>query len=181
MDTARDEEKSYYDLKFELEEARKRRGSRRLEDMAEDAKRGNKRPPGDIDHRPYVPMQVDAAKIGRLSDEERQKLRDEGKCFGCESTKHMYAKCPRNPKRKGKGKDKCKDQRTRTRPRARVVGTSATIEEEQSEEEEEEANKEEAPPAYMKKKELMAAIKKMSTEEREDLLDAAALDSDQDF
>jgi hypothetical protein len=180
MDTARDEEKSYYDLKFELEEARKRHGSRRLEDMAEDAKKGNKRPPGDVDHRPYVPMQVDAAKIERLTDEERQRLRNEGKCFGCESTKHMYANCPRNPKRKGKGKDKCKSQRTRTRPHARVVGTSATIEEEQSEEEEE-ASKEEAPPAYTKKKDLMAAIKKMSTEEREDLLDAAALNSDQDF
>jgi hypothetical protein len=181
MDTARDEEKSYYDLKFELEEARKRRGSRRLEDMAEDAKKGNKQPPGDVDHRPYVPMQVDAAKIQRLTDEERQRLRNEGKCFGCESDKHMYANCPRNPKRKGKGKDKRKGQKTRTRPRARVVGTSATIEEEQSEEEEEEASKEEAPPAYTKKKDLMAAIKKMSTEEREDLLDAAALDSDQDF
>jgi hypothetical protein len=92
----------------------------------------------------------------------------------------MYANCPRNPKRKGKGKDKRKGQKTRTRPRARVAGTSATIKEEQSEGEEE-ASKEEAPSAYTKKKDLMAAIKKMSTEEREDLLDAAALDSDQDF
>jgi hypothetical protein len=61
--------------------------------MAEDARKGNKRPPGDVDHRPYVPMQVDAAKIQRLSDEERQRLRNEGKCFGCESDKHMYANC----------------------------------------------------------------------------------------
>jgi hypothetical protein len=149
--------------------------------MAEDARKGNKRPPGDVDHRPYVPMQVDAAKIQRLSDEERQRLRNEGKCFGCESDKHMYANCPRNPKRRRKGKDKQKGQKTHTRPRARAAGTSATIEEEQSEEEEEEASKEKAPPAYTKKKDLMAAIKKMSTEEREDLLDAAALDSDQDF
>jgi hypothetical protein len=49
MDTARDEEKSYYNLKFELEEAKKRRGGRRLEDMAEDARKGNKRPAGDVD------------------------------------------------------------------------------------------------------------------------------------
>jgi hypothetical protein len=149
--------------------------------MAEDAKKGNKRPPDDVDYCPYIPMQVDAAKIQRLMDEERQRLRNEGKCFGCESDKHMYADCPRNPRRRRKGKNKQKGQKTRTRPCARVAGTSATIKEEQSEEEEEEASKEEAPPAYTKKKDLMAAIKKLSTEEHEDLLDAAVLDSDQDF
>jgi hypothetical protein len=61
---------SYYNLKFKLEEARKHRGGYCLEDMAEDARKGNKRPPGDIDHRPYYPMQVDSAKTKRLTDEE---------------------------------------------------------------------------------------------------------------
>jgi hypothetical protein len=94
---------------------------------------------------------------------------------------HMYADCPRNPKRRCMGKNRQKGQKACTRPQAQVVGTSATVEEVQSEEEEKEASKEkEAPPTYSKKK-LMAAIKTLSTEECEDLLDAAALDSDQDF
>jgi hypothetical protein len=37
-----------------------------------------------------------------------------------------------------------------------------------------------APPAYMKKN-LMTATKKLSIDEREDLLDSMALKSDQDF
>jgi hypothetical protein len=182
MDTARDEEKSYYDLKFELEEAKKRCGGRRLEDLAEDARKGNKRPAGDVDPRPYDPMQLDAARTQkRLSDEERQKLRNEGRCFGCESTKHMYDKCPKNPRVRGKGKKRQESPKASTKPRARVADASATIEEVSSEdEEEEEPKKEEAPPPYTKKK-LVTAIRKLSSTDREDLMDTLAIDSDQDF
>jgi len=42
------------------------------------------------------------------------------------------------------------------------------------------SKKADAPPAYSKK-DLMAAIKKLSMEDRDDLLDSAALDFDQDF
>jgi hypothetical protein len=56
--------------------------------------------------------------------------------------------------------------------------------EEESKEEEEEAEKDkkvkDVPPAYMKKN-LMTAIKKLSVDEREDLMDSMALKSDQDF
>jgi len=47
--------------------------------------------------------------------------------------------------------------------------------------EEEKTSKEmDAPPTYSKKN-LMAVIKKLSMEDRDDLLDTVALDFDQDF
>jgi len=63
-----------------------------------------------------------------------------------------------------------------------MADTLALIEEVSSEEEEEkETSKEmDAPPAYSKKN-LMAAIKKLSMEDRDELLDTVALDFDQDF
>jgi hypothetical protein len=119
MDTTRDKEKSYYDFKFELEEAKKRRGGCCLEDLAKDARKGNKRPASDVDPRPYEPMQLDAARTQRrLTDNERQKLRNEGKCFRCKSTKHMYADCPKNPRVRCKGKKRQKSPKACTKPRA---------------------------------------------------------------
>jgi len=64
-----------------------------------------------------------------------------------------------------------------------MADTLASIKEVSSdeEEEEEETSKEmDAPPAYSKKN-LMAAIKKLSIEDRDDLLDTVALDFNQDF
>jgi len=50
-----------------------------------------------------------------------------------------------------------------------------------SKEEEKKASKQaDAPPTYSKK-DLMAAIKKLSMEDRDNLLDSAALNFDQDF
>jgi hypothetical protein len=119
MDTTRDEEKLYYDLKFELEEAKKCRGGHCLEDLAEDARKGNKRPAGDVDPHPYNPMQLDAARTQRrLTDDEQQKLRNKGKCFGCESTKHMYADCPKNLRVRHKGKKRQESPQACTKPRA---------------------------------------------------------------
>ena len=51
---------------------------------------------------------------------------------------------------------------------------------ESSEKEEQTEEVTESPPAYAKR-DLMAAIKKMKIEDREELLDQCALDSDQDF
>ena len=116
-----------------------------------------------------------------MSDEERKKLIAAGKCFGCKQAGHLYRDCEERPKRKGKGKQKT--PRERTRPRARTASTSATIEEVLSSDEEEEKKTlkpTEDPPAYSKK-DLMAAIRKLSMEDRNDLLDNAALDLDQDF
>jgi len=97
MDVARDEEQSFYQMKFDLAEAKKHRGGRRLEDLAQDASKKGKKPSGDVDPRPYYPMQLDAAKIQRMSDKERQKLMKAGRCFGCKETGHRYRKCPERP------------------------------------------------------------------------------------
>jgi len=50
----------------------------------------------------------------------------------------------------------------------------------EEEEEEETSTTADAPPAYSRWS-LAAAIKKLSMQDREDLLDMVALDSDQDF
>jgi hypothetical protein len=175
MDAARDEEQAYYQLKFDLAEARKHQGGLQLEDLAQDAKKSGKRPASDIDPRPWVPMQLDAVKTRRMTDEEWAKLVEEGRCFGCKEKGHLYANCEKRPKRKGKGKGR----QPNTRPRARAADATPSIEEVPSEGEDE-AKEAEAPPAYTKKN-IMTAIKKLSMEEREDLLDTMALESDQDF
>jgi len=50
-----------------------------------------------------------------------------------------------------------------------------------SKEEEKKTHKQTEDPSAYSKKDLMAAIKKLSMEDRDNLLDSAALDFDQDF
>ena len=106
MDVARDEEQSFYQMKFDLAEAKRHRGGKRLEDLAQDTKKQGRKPSTDVDPRPYYPMQLDAAKMQRMSEEERKKLIAAGKCFGCKQTGHLYRDCKERPKRKGKGKQR---------------------------------------------------------------------------
>ena len=106
MDVARDEEQSFYQMKFDLAEAKRHRGGKRLEDLAQDAKKQGRKPATDVDPHPYYPMQLDAAKMQRMSDEERKKLIATGKCFGCKQPGHLYRDCEERPKRKGKGKQR---------------------------------------------------------------------------
>jgi hypothetical protein len=65
-------------------------------------------------------------KVNRLTDEERQKLRNKGKCFGSKSTE--YADCPKNLRKRRKGKNNQKGQKAHTRPRdhlfIKVIKTS---------------------------------------------------------
>jgi len=181
MDVARDEEQSFYQMKFDLAEAKRHRGGKRLEDLAQDAKKSGRKPTTDVDPRPYYPMQLDAAKMQRMSEEEHKKLIATGKCFGCKQTGHLYRDCEERPKCKEKGKQKT--PRVRPKPRARTAEASASIEEVSSDSEEEgtqTSKKMDAPPAYSKK-DLMAAIKKLFMEDHDDLLDSAALDFNQDF
>jgi hypothetical protein len=175
----KDEEQSFYQLKFDLAEARRHRTGRRLGDMARDASK-SKKPAYNVDPCPYDPMQLDVAWIQKLTDEEHQKLLKEKKCFYCKKLGHMFANCKERPKTKDKGKGRMK----RCHPGPRVCAASATSEPEEESEEEEEAEKDkkakDVPPAYTKKN-LMTAIKKLSIDEREDLMETMALESDQDF
>jgi hypothetical protein len=40
-------------------------------------------------------MDVDLAEVRRMSDEERKKLRTEGRCFFCKAQGHMSHQCPK--------------------------------------------------------------------------------------
>jgi len=90
MNVVRDEEQSFYQMKFDLVEAKRHRGGKCLEDLAQDAKKQGKKPSTDVDPHPYYPMQLDAAKMQRMSEEEHKKLIATGKCFGCKQTGHLY-------------------------------------------------------------------------------------------
>jgi hypothetical protein len=178
-DAARDEEQSFYQLKFDLAEARRHRMGRHLGDMAWDASK-SKKPAYNVDPCPHDPMQLDAAWIQKLTDEECQKLLKEKKSFYCKKMGHMFVNCKERPKSKGKGKGRMK--RHHLGPRARAASATSDLQEESKEEEEVEKDKKvkDAPPIYTKKN-LMAAIKKLSVDEREDLMETMALKSDQDF
>jgi len=104
MDVARDEEQCFYQMKFDLAEAKRHRGGRCLEDLAQDAGKRSRKPTTDEDPCPYYPMQLDAAKAQRMSDEEHQKLMKAGRCFGCKETGHRYRQCPERLKCQGKNK-----------------------------------------------------------------------------
>jgi len=90
MDVVRDEEQSFYQMKFDLAKAKRHRGGRRLEDLAQDAGKHGRKPTTDVDPHPYDPMQLDAAKMQRMSDGEHLKLVAAGRCFGCKNTGHLY-------------------------------------------------------------------------------------------
>ena len=90
MDVVRDEEQSFYQMKFDLAEAKRHRGDRHLKDLAQDAKKRGRKPPMDVDPCPYDPMQLDAAKMQRMLEEEHKKLIATGRCFSCKDTGHLY-------------------------------------------------------------------------------------------
>jgi len=106
MDVVRDKEQSFYQMKFNLTEAKRHRGGKHLKDLAQDAKKQGKKPSTDVDPHPYYPMQLDAAKMQRMSEEEHKKLIATGKCFGCKQTGYLYRDCEERPKCKGKGKQR---------------------------------------------------------------------------
>src|SRR6266850_4817856 len=116
MDVVRDKEQSFYQMKINLAEAKRHRGGNHLEDLAQDARKQGKKPSTDVDPCPYYPMQLDAAKVQRMSEEECKKLIATERCFGYKQTGHLYRDCEERPKRKGKGK-----QRTpKIQPKPRV-------------------------------------------------------------
>jgi|SRR6266850_2414768 len=164
MDMVRDEEQSFYQMKFNLAEAKRHRGGRCLEDLAQDASKEGKKPSGDVDPCPYNPMQLDAAKMERMSEEECTKLLAAGKCLGCKNTGHQYRNCSERPMCQGKNRQGT--PKPRPKPRAQAADTSATIKEMSSKEEEEEetSTAATAPPAYSRWS-LAAAVRKLSMQD----------------
>jgi len=93
-------------MKFDLAEAKRHRGGKRLEDLAQDAKKQGKKPSTDVDPHPYYPIQLDATKMQRMSEEECKKLIATRRCFECKQIGHLYRDCKERPKCKGKGKQR---------------------------------------------------------------------------
>jgi hypothetical protein len=89
-------------------------------------------------------MQVDRAKLEKLSDKERERLRKRGACFFCRKDGHMVRECPEKPAGQ-KGKQKA---------RATTVET------------------EEGPPSYKATvSDVHASIRAMNKEKRDRLLE----------
>ena len=112
-------------------------------------------------------MDIDVVRT-QMTNEERTSLMKAGKCFNCKQAGHLSRTCPKKNKGKGKARD--------NKPRE---GKARTV---QVEEEDEGAQKEppnsskgeESPPQYSKG-DLTAAVARLSTEDRENLLESLSL------
>jgi hypothetical protein len=110
-------------------------------------------------------VDVNLAKTGQLSKQEREKLSKEGRCFFCKKQGHMARNCPDRPKRTTPfpGKDKGK-------PPFKAKASQVEVVDDREEKDKEESAEE--PPPYEDDKALIAKIRKMKTEDRDRLLDS---------
>jgi hypothetical protein len=130
-------------------------------------------------------MEVDTVRTNtthtnRLSDEERQRLLKEGRCFNCKKLGHMTCTCP-DKQQTGRSTNNQQGGQTITSSRP-VQGTSrmctAVINEDEEDAKEEKGKeKEDMPPAY-KPESLIEHIKWLNAMDREDLLERLALEAD---
>ena len=91
-------------------------------------------------------MQVDRAKLEKLTDKERDRLRKRGACFFCRKDGHMVKECPEKPS----------GQNSKYKGKARA----ATVEQEES------------PPSYKTSvSDVHASIRAMNKEKRDRLLE----------
>ena len=117
-------------------------------------------------------MEVNAIKMGRLSDKEKAKLLKEGRCFCCKKMGHLSRNCPDKKDSKGKGVDKPRNNSSQfVKPKARATVINEDEEEEQQQEQPEEEDK--APPSYTNKG-VKEFIRTMKLDEREALLEMLA-------
>ena len=115
-------------------------------------------------------MDVDAMRTSKLSKEERDRLREERRCFNCQKKGHLARDCRRKNPEQSKRKDKGKKPQSRVRS-AKV---EEVVDDRESEDEGPSASKEENPPSYEKKDDLVAAIRRMTAEQREATLEQLA-------
>jgi hypothetical protein len=130
-------------------------------------------------------MEVDAihtetTRANCLSDEERQRLLKEGRCFNCKKLGHMMCTCPDKQRMTGSTNNRQGGQTTTpSRPAQGTsrVRTTVINEDEEDAKEEKGKEKEDAPPAY-KPESLIEHIKRLNAMDREDLLERLALKAD---
>ena len=115
-------------------------------------------------------MDVDAMHTSKLSKEERDRLREERKCFNCQKKGHLARDCRKRNPEQSKQKDKGKKPQSCIRS-AKV---EEVVDDRESKDEGPSASKEESLPSYEKKDDLVAAIRRMTAEQRESALEQLA-------
>ena len=105
-------------------------------------------------------MEIDAARTKERSKEDKAKLIKERKCFICEKTGHITAKCYSRNKDKGKAKA--------------AIGKAYIAKINEEKEDTKNNEPEESPPDYNNDS-VVAAVKRMSTDRRKALLKHMAL------
>ena len=106
-------------------------------------------------------MEIDAAHTEKRSKEDKAKLIKEWKCFICEKTDHITAKCYSHNKDKGKAKA--------------AIGKACTAKVNEEKEDTKDNEPKESPSDYNDDS-VVAAVKRMSTDKREALLEHMALE-----
>ena len=103
-----------------------------------------------------------------MTNEERTSLMKAGKCFNCKQAGHLSHTCPK----KNKGKERTRNNK----PRKGKARTTQVEEEDESAQKEppNSSKREESPPQY-DKGDLTAAVARLSTEDRENLLESLSL------
>jgi hypothetical protein len=117
-------------------------------------------------------MDVDRAKLNKLSIKERAKLSKEGKCFLCKEKGHMARACPKKPST-DKGKQRAPKENSDKKAKART----ASITEEEDEGEPSTKDKE-SPPDYSDDESLKKQIRRMTADKREALLEELSVEGD---
>jgi hypothetical protein len=125
-------------------------------------------------------VRTETTRTNRLSDEERQQLLKEGRCFSCKKLGHMTRTCPDKQRTSGSTNNRQGGQTTI--PSHLAQGTSRTCaavinEDKEDAKEEKGKEKEDAPPAY-KPESLIEHIKRLNATDHEDLLECLALKAD---
>ena len=115
-------------------------------------------------------MDVDAMRTSKLSKEERDRLREERRCFNCQKKGHLARDCRKKNPEQSERKDKGKKPQSRVRS-AKV---EEIVDDRESEDEGPSTSKEDSPPSYEKKDDLVAAIRRMTAEQREATLEQLA-------
>ena len=99
-------------------------------------------------------MDIDAMCTNKPFKEERDRLREERRCFNCQKKGHLARDCQKKSSEPSERKDKGK------KPQSRVHSTKVeeVVDDCESKDEGPSTSKEESPPSYEKKDDIVAAI-----------------------
>ena len=115
-------------------------------------------------------MDVNVMRTSKLLKEERDKLREECKCFNCKRKGHLARDCRKKDSEYSEQKDKGKKPQSRVRS-AKI---EEVVDDRESEDEGPSTSKKESPPSYEKKDDIVATIRCMTAEQKELALEQLA-------